>query len=420
VRNYGKFLAYFVPPTFAADLDTYNARRADPGTPIGLFGDGFAESQLFEQRSRFGKGYTYFAPSTLGCWYAANLLGEDQTRIEYLMSPPDPCASTAFPPGTPNSLHLPSTGWMAMHSNLQDPARVSVYFKSSAPPFGAYNHQSADQNALVINAGGERLAIESGYYTEHDTGYNSDHWQYWVKRTKSKNAITFDTGEGQIAYEHQPTPYLLENFHYGLITRQQSTPDYDIVTGDATDAYDGTLTKAVRSLLYLRPGSILLYDNLASNLNRQWEWNIHALNPFTVISSSSRVLIARGAQSLCLDILAGPPRQFTPISAPDYSSWGTTNGVSAAPSDPTADAQFHGKFASTGTATAAEFIALMRVNVPCNDTAPTATKTKGVWTVPIGDKTITIAANGKITVSRRRLSDSSSGNLRGEAFLSRR
>jgi hypothetical protein len=420
VRNYGKFLAYFVPPTFAADLDTYNTRRADPGTPIGLFGDGFAETQLFEQRSRFGKGYTYFAPSALGCWYAASLLGEDQTRIEYLMSPPDPCASAAFPPGTSNSLYLPSIGWLAMHSDLQDPARVSVYFKSSPPPFGAFNHQSADQNAFVINAGGERLAIESGYYNEHDAGYNSNHWQYWVKRTKSKNAITFDTGQGQIAYEHQPTPYLLENFHYGLITRRQSTPDYDIVTGDATDAYNGALTKAVRSLLYLRPGTILMYDNLASSSNRQWEWNIHALNPFTVISGNGRVQITRGTQSLCLDILAGPAPQFTPISAPDFGSWGTTNGVSAAPSDTSADAQYHGKFASTETSTVAEFIALMRVNVPCNDTAPAATKTKDVWTVPIGDRTITIAANGKITVGRRQPSDSRSGNLRDGELLSRR
>src|SRR6266513_2120678 len=40
VRNTGRFLAYFVPPTFAANIDVANAGSRDSGTPIGLFGDG--------------------------------------------------------------------------------------------------------------------------------------------------------------------------------------------------------------------------------------------------------------------------------------------------------------------------------------------------------------------------------------------
>jgi hypothetical protein len=406
VRNYGKFLAYFVPPTFAADFAVHAARTADPGTPIGLFGDGFAETQLFEERARFAKSYAHFAPSELACWYASGLTGEDQTRSEYLMSPPNTCASAKLPPGTRGSLYLPSTGWMAMHSDLADPDRTSVYFKSSPKPFGAFSHQSADQNAFVINAGGERLAIESGYGFERGGAFNSNHWQYWVKRTRSKNAITFDGGEGQIAFEHQPTPHRAENSRYGAIIQHQSTPDYDIVTGDATDAYNGALTRAVRSLVYLRPGTLLVYDDLASAAARTWEWNIHALNSFDVLSSESRARIVKGAQSLCIDMLAGPPRQFTPISSPDYSSWGRSNDamndVSAAPSDPNAAPQYHGKFASTQPSSAAEFIALLRVNVACNDAAPSATKANGVWTVRVGDSTITFTA-GERNVSRVRM-----------------
>jgi hypothetical protein len=384
VRNYGRFLAYFVPPTFAAEVVVHDARSADPGTPIGLFGDGFAEPQLFEERSRYGKGYTHFAPSALGCWYAAGLVREDFTRIEYLMSPPNTCASTAFPSGTANSLFLPSVGWLAMHSDLADLNRTSVYFKSSPRPFGAYNHQSADQNAFVVNAGGERLAIESGYYNDQGAPYDSDHWQFWVKRTKSKNAITFDGGQGQHAYEHAG-PDQFTTIRYGSITQQQSTADFDIVTGDATDAYNGALTKAVRSLVYLRPGAILVYDNVASSTARTWEWNLHALNPFTVVSDS-RVRITKGTQSLCVDMLAGPGVQFTQSSAwpPDAPTPGPQ--------------QSHGKFASTQASTAAEFIALMRVNVPCDDTLPAPNRTNGIWTVPVDNRTVTIAANGGVTV----------------------
>ena len=392
VRNYGSFLAYFVPPT--AKTTDPNTPTTDPGTPIGLFGDGFADSQLFEARARYGKGYTYFAPSALGCWYASKLVGEDYTRIEYLMSPPNTCDPTpAFPPGTSSSLYLPSIGWLAMHSDLSDLTRTSVYFKSSPPPFGAYDHQSADQNAFVINAGGERLAIESGYYADHD-GYNTNHWQWWVKRTKSKNAVTFDGGRGQIAWEQLPNPYQLANAHYGSIVQQQSTADYDIVTGDATDAYNGALAKAVRSLVYLRPSNVLVYESLASGTSHTWEWNIHALNPITVIDSSSRIQITQGAQSLCVDALAGPGGSFMPINAQSYGSWGTADdGVtSAAPLDPSAPAQYHGKFASAQPSAAVEFIALLRVG--CAPTTASASETNGVWTVSVGNRTVTISGGG--------------------------
>jgi hypothetical protein len=95
VRNYAKFLAYFNPP----------------GTPARLFGDGFDVGMLEEMTARFGKGYTHFAPSPLGRWYASRLSGESPLRFEYLMSPPaDFEGRQPFPKGTPSSLYLPTTG----------------------------------------------------------------------------------------------------------------------------------------------------------------------------------------------------------------------------------------------------------------------------------------------------------------------
>ena len=383
VRNFGKYLAYFSPPTFAADIATHNARIGDPGTPIGLFGDGFELAQLFELRSRLAKGYANFSPDPLACWYAGALVGEDYTRIEFLMSPPNTCsAQTTLPVSESNSLYLPATGWMAMHSDLANPERTSVYFKSSPRPFGAYNHQAADQNAFVINAGGMRLAIESGYYD----GYNSNHWQYWLKRSRSKNAITFDGGQGQIAYEHQPAPYLPENLRYGAITQQQSTTDYDIVTGDATDAYNGRLMRAKRSLVYLRADdAILVYENLASATPRTWEWNLHALDSITVIQANSRVQIARDGRMLCVDALAGPGGAFT-----------QSNAWPAGASPAYGDSQWHGKFVSAQSSTATEFIALLRVG--CHQLQASATRNDAGWNVRVGDKTITIDGSGIVSV----------------------
>ena len=329
VRNWARYAAYFMPP----------------GTPAGVFGDGL-EMNLAENAARFGKAYAHFVPSPLARWHAARLNGEDKTRIEYLLSPPasmDPPASDArVPPGTRHSVVLPDIGQVAMHSDLSDRKRTSVYFKSSPAPFGAFNHSHADQNSFVINAGGERLAIESGYYDN----YKTEHWMKWYHQTRAKNAITFDGGQGQVFFEQDG------RMGYGALTRFELRPELDIVTGDATPAYGGALSKAVRSMMYLRPNLILVHDVLASDTPRQWEWNIHALNAIETISDT-KIRIESKGQSLCVDMLSGPAMRFT-----------QTNMFTSDPSGGQArnwTRQWHGRFYSTKNAASAKFVALLDV-----------------------------------------------------------
>ncbi len=346
VRNWGRYFAYFTPPGMVGG--------------VTVFGDGFERNEA-KQQACYGKGYTYAVPSPLGRWHMSQLSGEDQTRIEYLMAPPaDFSGAQPFPAGTPNALYLPSIGQVAMHSDLADLARTSVYFKSSPPPYGAYNHSHADQNSFVVNAGGQRLAIESGYYD----GYKSAHWKKWYHTTKAKNAITFDGGQGQSFYE------VGGKMGYGKITSFNSTANYDIVTGDATQAYGGALTLAQRTLVYLRPNLILVYDNLASATSRQWEWNIHSLNQMTA-TSDTKATIQNGGESLCVTLLAGPTTRFS-----------QTDQFTANPTG-TRAAQWHGRFASTTRLPSAEFVTLL--NIGCKPITASAIKFNNTWTVVLGD-----------------------------------
>ena len=360
VRNWGRYFTYFTPPGMAA------------GTTV--FGDGF-ELNESEHQASYGKGYFYFNPTPLGRWHAAQLNAENPTRFEYLMAPPaDFSGAQAFPSGTPNSLYLSSIGQVAMHSDLSAPGRTSVYFKSSPPPYGAYNHSHADQNSFVVNSGGQRLAIESGYYDN----YKTSHWLNWYHTTKAKNAITYDGGQGQLFYE------VGDKMGYGRITGFTSTPAYDVVSGDATAAYGGALTTAQRMLVYLRPNLILVYDNVASATSRQWEWNIHAVNQMTSTSDTT-AKIQNNGQTMCITMLAGPTMRFS-----------QTNQFTANPTGTWA-AQWHGKFYSTTRVPSTEFIALL--NVGCTSVMASATKSGGVWTVPVGATVVTIDSGG-IAVSK--------------------
>jgi hypothetical protein len=370
VRNHAKFLAYFNPP----------------GTPARLFGDGFDVGMLEEMTARFGKGYTHFAPTPLGRWYASRLSGESALRFEYLMSPPaDFEGPQPFPKGTPSSLYLPTTGWVAMHSDLADEDRVSVYFKSSPPPHGAFNHQHADQNAFVINAGGKRLAIESGYYD----GWKSPHWWNWLKHTRAKNAVTYDGGKGQIFFEQ--TGY--KKMGYGRVTRFESAPGYDIVTGDATHAYDGELSRALRTLVYLRPNLLLVHDRLASDTPRRWEWNIHALNRMRE-AGERRIEITNDGQRLCVEMLASAAITFQQtdqwIAEPTQGDGRLHTGVAPRKGEP----QWHGRF-STAPLPQAEFLALL--DVGCRAGA-SASRDAGGWRVQAGDRTVRIGADGQARV----------------------
>ena len=350
VRNYSRYLAYFLPPN----------------TPSGLFGDG-QEQKLSELWARIGQAYTDFAPSPLGIWYASQLKGADPARLEILLAPRMLDKSDRLPEGTPNAAAFPSIGWAAMHSDLADPERTSVYFRSS--PYGSYNHSHADQNSFVVNSRGKRLAIASGYYDN----YRTPHWTEWYKQTRAANAITYDGGKGEGSDGRQFT---------GEITHFETHPAYDIVVGHAEKAYDGKLTKAERTLVFLRPDLILVRDSLASPAPHTWEWNIHALNRMQQLSDR-KVAIVNGDAKMCVEMLGGPDVAFSQTdrftAAPEPSSMNK--------SEPN---QWHGVFATKAPSASAEFVALMRVGSDCKAPDARLTRSGDALTVQAEGKTVTL------------------------------
>lgn len=319
VQGYGKFITYFLPP----------------GTPTGLFGDG-AEKNWRDVWATQAKAYAARVPSPLADWYARQQFGEDATKLYFLLAPYRDWSKTPphIPADTPNAIHLPSIGWVAMHSSLADRGRNSVYFKSS--PYGSFSHSHADQNSFVINSRGQPLAIDSGYYDY----YNSPHWKGWYKQTLAHNTMTFDGGVGQL---HDTMAAK------GKITQFETTAAYDLVTGDATQAYGGALARAVRSMVYVRPGVLLVFDSLASASPRTWEWNIHALRPMAATGERS-IEIEKDGERLCVEVLHGPDMAFS-----------QTDEFAHAPSG-VYPKQWHGVFKSATKGKAFQMLTMLSLN----------------------------------------------------------
>lgn len=346
VQGYGKFITYFLPP----------------GTPTGLFGDG-AEKNWRNVWATQARAYAARVPSPLTDWYVRQQFGENETSLTLWLAPYRDWSKTPaqIPVGTPNAILMPSIGWVAMHSNLADRGRTSVYFKSS--PYGSFNHSHADQNSFVINAQGQSLAIDSGYYDY----YNSPHWKGWYKQTRGHNAITFDGGQGQL---HDIMAAK------GKITQFETTSAFDLTTGDATQAYGGALTRAVRSMLYVRPGTLLVFDSLASNTPRTWEWNIHALQAMKVTGKRS-IEIDKDGERLCVEVLSGPDVSFS-----------RTDQFTFAPSG-VYPKQWHGAFRSM--AKSQDFRMLTLLSVGCENPTVEVTDKSGTLDVIVAGQHFTFS-----------------------------
>jgi hypothetical protein len=346
VNVFGLYWVYFTPP----------------GTPGNLFGDG-AENVNREVFARYSKEYISRISSPLLRWYAGQLKGEQQGVPDYLLSPPVDFPNEPFPAGTSNDLLLGSIGWAAMHSDLKDPGRASLYFKSS--PFGSFNHSHADQNSFVIDVGGKRLAIDSGYYD----GYGTKHWSRWYKQTRAHNAITFDGGIGQSLGDRGDGDITAR----GQVVAFASQSDYAFATGDATAAYGGLLSKAIRSTVFLKPQVILVFDHVISDVPRSFEWNIHAANSMQLLGPTE-VRIADDSASICVKLYSSEPVEFT-----------QTNAFTAMPQG-AYPAQAHGTF-TTPKVTAASFVAVIRIN--CVATNVTVTPGATGWEVSARGKMVT-------------------------------
>ena len=246
LRNFGRMLAYFVPP----------------GSRQGLFGDG-AEQQMPHVYARYVKALALRVDSPDLAWLASQSHGEDISNIALLAAPVSATRRAVHPPAQ-NDLSVASVGWVAMHSSLPAQDRRSIYFKSS--PYGSVSHSHAEQNAFVINVGAKPLLMAAGYYD----WYGSPHGMGYYKQTRAHNAVTFDGGVGQAIMNQGAT---------GRISAFQGGDKIAWVEGDASKAYGGALTEARRRVTFFKPDLVVIQDWLASPTPRHWEVNLHAYAP---------------------------------------------------------------------------------------------------------------------------------------------
>ena len=207
-------------------------------------------------------------------WWADQIDSRLQNPLWYLS---DETLTPKPPVDIPQAVMFPDVGWMSAYDELWRHDSTRLFFKSS--PWGSHSHSHEDQNSFIIHAFGEALAIDKGYY-----GYYGDDYHRLICRaSRSHNTILVD-GEGQgrgIQYA-------------GRITEFFDGKTAAFVIGDATAAYGGRLTAFLRAVLFIRPNTFVVYDQLEADEPRQFSWQLNAFHQMQLDPGAQSVTIAEG------------------------------------------------------------------------------------------------------------------------------
>lgn len=204
-----------------------------------------------------------------------------------------------FPPARPLS-ELPAfrffrdVGWVSLHSALGRPADdIQITFKSS--PYGSFSHSHADQNAFILNAYGESLAINSAYREFH----RSPHHQQWTWQTMSKNDLLIDD-LGQKPQDKKAT---------GKITRFEAKDRYVWTTGDATVAYQSLQPKSrvhrvTRDLVFVDQRYLVIRDRVELATPGKLSWLLHAEQNLSWNATNNTAFIRGDKATLTAQLVA--------------------------------------------------------------------------------------------------------------------
>ena len=197
------------------------------------------------------------------------------------------------PSDLPQARVFPQVGWVAMHSDMSDPA-TNIHFMLKSSPYGSYSHSHASQNAFIVNAFGEALAISSGYYQR----YGSPHHAGWTWETRAHCSVLVDN-EGQVKRSKASN---------GFIADFADVDDFSYTMGDATAAYGGRLESFTRAVTFVRPkaelpGYFVMIDDLRAPEPRTYQWLLHARKEMAIDEASSSVTSTEGEAHLRVQFL---------------------------------------------------------------------------------------------------------------------
>jgi hypothetical protein len=197
-----------------------------------------------------------------GAWYLAHREGGG--LWDFLWRAGLPPARTPAAEEPPPAILFPDINWAVLRQGWTDPRDCFFAIKGGT---NADPHGHRDMAGFILNAFGKRLLIDQG-----GGMYRKEYWKgddYEVV-SAGHNTLLLD-GEGQ-QRRAEDDAHITEFFH---------SPAYDYVLCDASRAYGDRLERFLRRVVYLRPDTFVLFDDVAAPKPVKIESLLHTFGAIT-------------------------------------------------------------------------------------------------------------------------------------------
>lgn len=286
---------YYEHPFFSNNVNWLMSRIQPGSAADGFGGDGYEEELALSkgQVSWLNIMNAEFKDPRIN-WYLKQW-GQSDSRsqkhwlrtAEGLESDHPIAASDAHPEGLESAYLFRDIGKVSVIESW-DPAKAGMTVAMRSAPWGTFSHNLSSLNAVNILFGGERLLYPTGY--RHG---GKLHAYEWYRHSRSHNTLLVN-GKGQ--------PVSTEA--WGQLTQFLDAGELVFAQADASQAYTGTpspqwlkryteagskwyeqmddksLQEFKRNLVVLKPGVVVIYDEVKTKSEAQLDWRFHS--PYTL------------------------------------------------------------------------------------------------------------------------------------------
>ncbi len=132
-----------------------------------------------------------------------------------------------------------------------------------------FNHNHGDQGAFLLRALGENLAVEGGYADY----YKDPYYRTYFSQSAGHNTVLIDDDPG--SQEVADTRQFVALNAYPRITDAIASDSFDAVGSELASVYRGRLERFTRRIVFLKPDTVIVYDDLAAGSPAIFDWLLH-------------------------------------------------------------------------------------------------------------------------------------------------
>lgn len=208
----------------------------------------------------------------------------------------DSPAPIAAVQGTPCAARFPRTGVATLRSGW-DRQDTFLGFKCGPSDVG---HSHLDANSFILEAGGEPLLVDSGFWRyAHFIGFFDVQllrWNWDNNASIGHSTILVD-GQGQTWGKEYP----------GQLGEIRTGDGWQMISGDASKCYPSILTQFIRTVCLVTPRHVVIRDVIRCSAPRHVEWLLHYAG--TIRNEGSASIVENGSATLAITPLL-PSREF--------------------------------------------------------------------------------------------------------------